>query len=131
MLSLLKWPLVACILAASFFPNHASARARSAVDAVSVEHTVRAYYAGIPVLVRIADCESQFRQYDQNGKPFYNEKGSSAVGVMQIMSSIHRAQATKMGMDILTLEGNLAYAQYLYREEGTSPWDASKSCWRS
>jgi hypothetical protein len=96
----------------------------------TVEKTVRAYYAHVPVLIKIAQCESHFQQFDSNGRPFYNQKGSSAVGVMQIISSIHKNPAHKMGYNIMTTEGNLGYALALYKQAGTSPWNASASCWR-
>lgn len=129
MLSLLKWPAVVCILTVSFLPNHASARTQSSVSAHAVEQTVRAAFADVPILIKIAHCESRFRQYDENGKVLYNEQGSSAVGVMQIMSSIHSSAASRLGFDITTVEGNLGYARHLYNQEGTRPWNASAYCW--
>ena len=114
---------------AGFLPTHASADTQSPVSARIVEQTVRAAYADVPVLIQIAKCESRFRQYDENGNLLYNEQGSSAVGVMQIMSSIHSDDARRLGFDIRTLEGNLGYARHLYEHQGTSPWNASAYCW--
>jgi soluble lytic murein transglycosylase-like protein len=94
----------------------------------TVEEYVREYYDDVPVLAEIASCESQFRQFDNNGNVIKNAN-SSAVGIMQIMSSIHDPVADKLGLDIYTIQGNLAYARYLYEESGTAPWNASKSCW--
>lgn len=94
----------------------------------TVEGYVREYFADIPELIAIAGCESHFRQFDKNGKVLKNG-GSTAIGVMQIMSSIHAEPAKKLGLDITTTEGNVAYARHLYEEKGLKPWNASKKCW--
>lgn len=94
----------------------------------TVEEYVREYFADVPVLAEIAKCESQMRQFDRNGNVIKNPN-SSAIGLMQIMSSIHSEYADKLGIDIYTVEGNLAYARYLYDEQGTVPWNSSKACW--
>lgn len=126
------WPVVACLLLVSLCPSVSAASTQSpvTVPARSVEPTVRAYFADIPVMISIAKCESRFRQYDHAGRPLYNEDGTTAVGVMQIMYSVHGTKARELGMDIRTLKGNLAYARYLYKHAGTSPWSASRGCWR-
>lgn len=95
----------------------------------TVEEYVRDYFADEPILAEIASCESQFRQFGKNGEVIKNPH-SSAVGVFQIMSSIHSSLADdKLGLDINTLQGNAAYARYLYERQGTKPWDSSKACW--
>jgi hypothetical protein len=95
----------------------------------SVEAYVREYFKDIPVMADIASCESHFRQFEKDGTVLQNEN-STAVGVFQIMSSIHKDLADQnLGLDINTLEGNVAYARHLYEEHGTSPWNASKKCW--
>jgi hypothetical protein len=103
----------------------------------TVEEYVRDYFdtTHTPILAEIAKCESQFRQFDKNGDVLKNSSGSSAIGLMQIMSSIHDSTADDLDIDIRTIQGNLAYAQYLYDKyedsygDGTLPWKASKSCW--
>jgi hypothetical protein len=124
LLALLKWPAVACLLVAGFYPH--TAAARSPVSAEYVEKYVRTH---APALVGIARCESRFRQFEADGSPLYNKQGSSAVGVMQIMSSVHDRRAKDLGYDIKTLEGNVGYAEVLYNEQGRQPWKASASCW--
>lgn len=89
---------------------------------------VREYYKDDPILAEIARCESHMRQFDKNGEVLKNPK-SSAIGVMQIMSSLHLETADELGFDLTTTSGNLAYAQYLYDKQGTKPWNASKACW--
>lgn len=96
----------------------------------SVEEYVREYFKDEPVMIDIARCESRFRQLDSTGKVLRNEQGSSAVGAFQIMASIHAASADKnLGLNIYDLQGNAAYARYLYERQGTAPWNASKACW--
>jgi hypothetical protein len=109
-----------------------AAAAQSAVmpASQSVEEYVREYFKDEPVMIDIARCESRFRQLDSNGQVLRNEQGSSAIGVFQIMASIHADAADRnLGLNIYDLQGNAAYARYLYDTYGTSPWNASKSCW--
>jgi hypothetical protein len=100
--------------------------------AQSVEEYVRDYFADAPVMIEIAKCESRFRQFTKDGQVLKNGEGSSAVGIFQIMSSIHDSYADKLGLDIYTMQGNAAYARYLYSTQGTKPWEAdlkSEKCW--
>ena len=93
-----------------------------------VEAYVRSYFADIPVMISIAKCESGFRQYNNSGDPLYGGTGGM-VGVFQEAAAIHGDVARSMGLDINTLEGNVAYARYLYQTDGLAPWLASSNCW--
>jgi|GEM_PF-3278082 len=95
------------------------------------EALVKAYFADVPIMAEIARCESRFRQFDSDGAPLYGGAGASMIGVFQIHARIHAEFANSLGMDIYTLEGNLAYAKYLYENEGTRPWYSSYKCWGS
>lgn len=98
-------------------------------EAQTVEEYVREYFADAPVMVAIAKCESQFRQYDKDGNILKNPT-SSAIGVFQIMASIHQESAdADLGLDITNVQGNAGYARHLYEKQGTVPWNASKACW--
>lgn len=104
--------------------------ARVVVDSASIEHEVRAYFADIPLLAEVAWCESRFVQTDPTtGEVKRGHLNSSDLGVMQINEYYHGAEARRMGLDLHTLRGNLAYARYLYEREGTRPWSASEFCW--
>lgn len=95
----------------------------------SVEEYVREQFKDAPVMIDIARCESRFRQFDSNGKVLKNPT-SSAMGVFQVMASLHAESAKKnLGLDIYSLEGNAAYARHLYEKNGTRDWNASKHCW--
>jgi hypothetical protein len=96
--------------------------------AQTVQQYVETYFADEPVMIAIAGCESNFRQYDTNGTILKNDH-SSAKGIFQIMTSIHAARAADLGLDIYTMQGNAAYAKYLFDQSGTVPWNASKACW--
>ena len=98
-------------------------------EAQTVQQYVQTYFADEPIMIAIADCESHFTQLDKDGKVVKNPH-SSAVGVYQIMASIHATSADEnLGLNIYTLQGNAAYARYLYESQGTAPWNDSKSCW--
>lgn len=108
-----------------------AAAAQSAVMPAShsVEEYVREYFKDAPVMIEIARCESRFRQLDSTGKVLKNPT-SSAMGAFQIMASLHADSAkTNLGLNIYDLEGNAAYARYLYERNGTRDWNASKHCW--
>jgi len=82
------------------------------------------------VLIPIAMCESHFAQYEGNGKDVLRGKvNPHDIGIMQINEIYHRANAEKLGYDIDTPDGNIAYGLWLYNHYGTAPWNASKKCW--
>ena len=94
-----------------------------------VESTVRSYFKDIPVMVAIADCESEFKQYNASGEALRGGWLGGMVGVFQLFERVHETSAAALGFDIATLDGNLAYARHLYNTSGTNPWNSSKSCW--
>ncbi len=97
-----------------------------------VESAVRAYFEDIPILAEVARCESRFVHADPaTGKVLTGRVNSSDIGVMQINRTYHEEAAKQLGVDIFTLDGNMAYARYLYARYGTQPWRASSACWGS
>jgi len=90
---------------------------------------VESYFSDNPILVHIAFCESSFRQTDKDGNVLRGTVLSEDVGVMQINERYHKTQSEKLGYDIYTLEGNMAYAKWLYEREGAKPWMSSSKCW--
>lgn len=79
-------------------------------------------------MVDVARCESDFRQFTADGDPLRNPR-SGAVGVFQILPSVHEQPAEALGLDIYSLEGNIAYARKLYDTFGLRPWSPSSLCW--
>lgn len=96
---------------------------------ITLEQYVRGFFADNPVLADIARCESRFRQFDAHGV-LRGEYDRGDVGVMQINERYHDERAKKLGFDIKTLDGNLAYAKWLYDKEGLAPWKSSGKCWK-
>jgi hypothetical protein len=120
-------------IASSTSPSNSSGQATStpALDphnSVDVASAVKSYFADIPVMAAIAKCESSFTQYNTNGTVLNGGSGGM-IGVFQINKSVHAKFALTLGDDITTLQGNMAYARYLYDGEGTDPWISSEGCW--
>ena len=107
----------------------ASSNNASTTDPINVKEYVEHYFAATPLLIRIAGCESQFRQYDKNGNVLRGNIVHQDVGVMQINETYQGALASALGYNIYTLQGNVAYAKWLYDQEGAQPWSSSSACW--
>ena len=86
---------------------------------------------GDPLLAEIAGCESHFRQYDKDGSILRGKANNADVGLMQINEFYHSDKAKSLGIDIYTPEGNMAYAKYIYENQGGQPWKSSSACWNS
>lgn len=95
-----------------------------------VETRVREYFADIPLMAEVSRCESRFRQFDTDGSVFRGKINDRDVGVMQINEYYHLERAKKLGFDLYSLEGNMAYARLLYKEQGAQPWVSSSPCWK-
>lgn len=94
-----------------------------------IEGFVHASYEDIPLLIEIAKCESRIRHFDE-GERVFRGVNTADVGVMQINEFYHLKRSQKLGFNIYTPEGNVAYARFLYEKEGTKPWKASEKCWK-
>lgn len=95
-----------------------------------VEQSVRSYFSDIPELIEIARCESTFRHLDEKGNLLRGVHNPDDVGVMQINEYYHGEVADRLGYDITSLDGNMAFARRLYTVYGTDPWSASSKCWK-
>lgn len=69
-------------------------------------------------------CESGGRQFDSKGNVLVSNTNDR--GIMQINAPIHQKKALKMGYDIDTMEGNLAYGYWLYKQDGLRHWVCAK-----
>jgi len=94
-----------------------------------VEEYVNAYFADIPVMKDVAWCESRYRHLDKKGEVLRGEINRGDVGVMQINEYYHGKTAKEFGLDLHDLGDNMAYARYLFENEGTTPWLSSVKCW--
>lgn len=81
------------------------------------------------VMQNIAKCESGNEQFNKDGSVKRGVINPRDVGKFQINEIYHLGKAKELGIDIYTAEGNTEYAMYLYKNEGTTPWDWSKPCW--
>ncbi len=95
-----------------------------------LEQKAKVYFKDYPILVEIARCESEFRQYDSKGNVLKGRVNKSDLGLMQINNYYHGVKSDELGFDIETVEGNMAYAKYLYEKEGSKPWNSSSKCWK-
>src|ERR1035437_4579639 len=99
------------------------------IDRTAVEKYIKIEYADTPILIAIAQCESSFRQFNPDGTVVRGKVNSHDVGVMQINETYWLGKSKSLGDDIYTIEGNAAYAKYLYDNKGTDPWSSSSKCW--
>lgn len=98
---------------------------------LTLEDYVKEYFKDDPILAEIARCESQFRHTGKTGNIIRGKVNPADVGLMQINEKYHAEQAKKLGYDIYSLEGNMAYAKWLYDKEHVKPWKSSSKCWQS
>jgi len=98
-------------------------------DSKDIEKYVGEQYADEPILVEIARCESTFRQYGPDGQVIRGLVNPQDVGVMQINERYHADEAAKLGLNLNTVAGNVAFAKRLYNKFGTDPWVSSSKCW--
>lgn len=80
-----------------------------------------------PVMKKIAQCESNNRQFYENGEVVIG-KITPDIGRWQI-NPIHLPEARRKGIDVYTAKGNAKFARILYERNGTRDWRASKDCW--
>ena len=106
-----------------------TAEQSSFTDPKQVEAYVEAAYSDEPILVDVARCESNFRQFDPSGEVIRGRINRADVGVMQINEKYHADEAVAKGINIYTVEGNVAFAKILYDKFGTDPWSSSQKCW--
>jgi hypothetical protein len=102
---------------------------KSIISSATVKDVVKDYFKDIPILAKVAECESHFRQNGEDGNVLRGVVNSFDVGVMQINEKYHLERSEKIGVNIYSLAGNLEYARALYNESGVAPWSSSKSCW--
>jgi hypothetical protein len=95
----------------------------------AMEAYLRKEFADAPILVDIARCESNFKQFDADGNVIRGRVDENDIGLMQINEHYQGETAKRLGFDIYTVEGNIGYARHLYERQGSQPWSASSKCW--
>jgi hypothetical protein len=96
---------------------------------LTTQEKVEQYFSDLPIMVDVARCESHYIHLNKDGTIRRGRANSYDVGVMQINEQYHLKTSKRLGYDIYSLEGNMAYARYLYEKEGARPWMASSPCW--
>ncbi len=92
------------------------------------------------ILVPVCSCESTGsvkrppKQFNSDGSVIRGKINKNDIGECQINIEKkygHLQMAKKLGFDIYTKNGNIAYANWLFKKYGTSPWKWSRPCWSS
>lgn len=78
--------------------------------------------------LRIARCESNFRQYNGN-EVLRGAQNPADAGVFQINEKYHLNKSQALGFDIHNTHDNIEYAMWLMKNEGIRHWNWSKPCW--
>ncbi len=79
--------------------------------------------------LKIAKCESDLRQYNNDGSAYRGEVNPADVGVFQINEKYHLDESQALGYDIHKTNDNIEFAMWLMKKEGTRHWNWSKPCW--
>jgi hypothetical protein len=95
----------------------------------SLKQKVKNFTSDKPLMAEIASCESHNRQYAKDGSVLRGRVNNKDVGLFQINEYYHLERSKKLGYDIYSVEGNMAYARRLFNEEGPIPWSSSAPCW--
>lgn len=98
-------------------------------DSKNIERFVNDYFADIPLMAKIAKCESRYRHFNKHGEVLRGEQNTYDRGVMQINLLYHEETAAELGLDVHNIDDNVAYARYLYEKQGSKPWNSSSKCW--
>ena len=106
-----------------------TATSSTTTSTAAMQAYLRKEFADTPILVDIARCESNFHQFDKDGNIVRGRVNKADIGVMQINEKYHADEAVKLGYNIYTVEGNVAFAKYLYDKYGSDPWSSSSKCW--
>ncbi len=106
--------------------NYAKGNEVSFVAPVFAESVV----TNFPILDKIAKAESKNRQFGSDGQALIhvNTNGTYDIGYYQI-NSIWNAQATKLGYNLSLEADNKAFAQWLFENYGSEPWNSSRATW--
>lgn len=97
---------------------------------------VKAKIELIKNLIPICACESTGNknskpvQFGKNGKALKGKVNPADTGMCQINIKIHAKELTKLGLDASKESDNITFANWLYTNEGSTPWDWSKDCWQ-
>ena len=104
------------------------------VENTNAQEEIKVLDKLISALYPVCACESTGNKnknpihYDKNGNVLVGVSGD--IGYCQIAPQYHQKNAEAMLLDIYSEEGNIDYANYLFRRNGYKDWLASKKCWK-
>lgn len=119
--------LLVSVNASTITSNGIYATSSLGVDNNEILDFASTTFAGTP-LMRVAYCESRYRQFDTNTLPLKGEIDKNDTGFMQVNKKYHLEEAQELGYDLDTAYGNIMFAKWLYNKQGIQPWSASKEC---
>ena len=122
-ITLLSARLMELSLVLSILSSSLSAQNVIVINATSTPGIVQ-----IPILERIAQCESQNRHFE-NGEVLRGKINPLDIGKYQINLKYHGSSSQALGLDLFKEKDNEEYARWLYEKEGTRPWKPSFGCW--
>lgn len=79
--------------------------------------------------VAIAKCESELTQFNPDGTVLRGKENPKDTGIFQVNEYYHLADAKRLGYDIHTIDGNIAYAMLIMHRDGVRHWNYSRACW--
>lgn len=123
--------ILAGIYQAGWKTGNVAAGAQVSYAQVEVVKEVQVEVKGkLPVLERIAKCESGGKHFDSNGQVLMrsNTNKTVDVGYFQI-NSVWFKKASEMGLDITKEADNKKMGEWIFANRGTVDWEASRSCW--
>ena len=94
-----------------------------------IEVLAEKYGVDSNLALHISQCESELRQYNENGTVLRGRENPQDVGLFQINEFYHLQDSQKLGFNIYTAKGNIEYAMYIMERDGTRHWTYSKPCW--
>jgi hypothetical protein len=90
---------------------------------------------GYSLLNNICSCESwgdpnkKPREFLPDGNVLHGQTNPNDIGACQINIPSWGADASVLGFDIFTYQGNIEMAKWIFDHEGAAPWKYSKGCW--
>ncbi len=124
--------LVTTLTVAILVTTSAAARTNNGLEEMTKQKLKE---ANATAMIPVIDCESNFRQYDENGNLLRNPTVRDVVGIMQLREKYHPDPAilteyntehgTKLeaeDFNIRVPEDNVEYGIILFKVKGLEPW---------
>ena len=116
------------VITETYSVEHPTSTSGAAIYDQIIDQSAK-YGLNTDTALRIAKCESTFRQYNENGEVIRGKVNPADVGVFQVNEKYHLSRSKTLGFDIHQTADNIEYAMWLMKKEGTRHWNWSKPCW--